>query len=266
VKTDPTVTVCVLVRDEAQNLADLLPTLDWADELLVVIDDATTDDSELIAEAFADRIERRPFTSFSAFRNVAMDLARGTWIFFVDADERVSPALANEIQGAVAAASDETQGETTPVAYAVPRLNVMFGRLIRGGGWYPDEQLRLLRRDLARYDESELVHERASVAGPSGRLTQPLLHLNYQSFRQFIAKQRRYTALEAATWARRGERPRTRSLIGAPVREFIRRYFTLRGWADGPIGLFLSIAMAYYAYKRINLIRDQLEPGRAPAR
>jgi glycosyltransferase involved in cell wall biosynthesis len=251
------VTACVVARDEAEHLAELLPTLRWADEVLVVIDDATGDDSGIIAEAYADRVETRPFISFSAFRNVAMDLAGSAWIFFVDADERVSPALADEVRAAIAERQPPADDgdETATVAYWVPRLNIMFGRLVRGGGWYPDEQLRLLRRDAARYDEAQLVHESAQVNGKAGHLTQPLLHLNYRSFRQFFAKQERYTAMEAATLIQQGVRPRRRALLGTPLREFTRRFFVLRGWMDGPIGLFLSLAMAYCAFQRVKTVR-----------
>jgi glycosyltransferase involved in cell wall biosynthesis len=251
------ITACIVARDEAEHLAELLPTLRWADEVLVLIDDATRDDSQTIAEACADRVETRPFVSFSAFRNMAIDLAQSAWIFFVDADERVSPALADELRAAVAERPQPAPSgsEAGSVAFWVPRLNIMFGRLVRGGGWYPDEQLRLLRRDAARYDETQLVHESAQVDGPTGHLTEPLLHLNYQSLRQFTAKQRWYTALEAATLIRQGVRPRRRALLGAPLREFTRRYFALRGWIDGPIGLFLSFAMAYYAFQRVRLVR-----------
>ncbi len=252
-----TITVCVVARDEAENLAELLPTLQWADELLVVIDDATQDDSREIATALADRVETRGFVSFSALRNAALDLATGDWVFFVDADERVSPALADEIREAVASAAVAAPGDEAerPVAFWVPRLNVMFGRLILGGGWYPDEQLRVLRRGDAHYDEALLVHEYPEVTGPTGHFQEPLLHLNYRSLQQFLRKQRRYAALEAETLVRQGVRPRWRSLLGTPGREFVRRYFQLRGWADGPVGLFLSLAMAYFAYERVRAIR-----------
>lgn len=252
-----TVTACVVARDEAEHLAELLPGLRWADEVLVLVDEATRDDSSAVARSHADRVEERPFGSFSAFRNAALDLAAGTWVFFVDADERVSPTLAAEVRAATAphprlAAADQ---ESLPVAYWVPRLNIMFGRLIRGGGWYPDLQLRLLRRDTARYDEDELVHELPQVHGPTGRLTQPLLHLSYRSPREFIAKQRRYVTMEAAALVRRGARPRRRALVGAPLREFTRRFVGLGGWRDGPAGLFLCLTMAYFAWQRIRLAR-----------
>jgi glycosyltransferase involved in cell wall biosynthesis len=250
------ITACVIARDEASNLRELLPTLGWADEVLVLVDDATRDDSAAVALALAARVETRPFGSFPSFRNAALDLAGSPWVFFVDADERVSPALAAEVVAVVQASEDaRAGGEDAPVAYWAPRHNIIFGRLVRGGGWSPDFQPRLLRRDRARFDESRLVHEVVLPRGPTGDLAERLLHLNYSSAREFIERQRRYTALEAQTLGRAGETFRRRALIGQPLREFARRYLALGGWRDGPVGLFLSAALAYYAFKRVQLVR-----------
>jgi len=250
------ITLCVMARDEAANLAELLPTLDWGDELLVVVDDATQDDSEAMARSFADRVAVHPFVSFPAFRNAALDLASHPWVFFVDADERVSSALADEVKAAVAASEASlAAGGDAAVGYWVPRHNIIFGRLVRGGGWSPDYQLRLLRRGSARYDESRLVHEIVLLDGPAGYLDERLLHLNYGSPGDFIHRQRRYTALEADALRANGARFRRRALVGQPVRELGRRYLALDGWKDGPIGLFLSVVLAYYAFKRVRLVR-----------
>lgn len=261
------ITLCVVARDEAANLAELLPTLDWGDELLVVIDEATRDDSASVARSFADRVAVWPFVSFPAFRNAALDLASHRWVFFVDADERASSALADDVTAAVAASEASfATGEDAAVGYWVPRHNIMFGRLVRGGGWSPDYQLRLLRRDSARYDESRLVHEVVLLDGRAGYLDQRLLHLNYGSPADFIDRQRRYTAMEADTLRATGARFRRRALVGQPVRELARRYLALGGWKDGPVGLFLSVVLAYYAFKRVRLVRASEPPPPASAR
>ncbi len=251
------ITACVIARDEAQNLAELLPTLRWASEVLVLIDDGTRDDSEDVARPLADRVERRAFASFPAFRNTALALAGRSWVFFVDADERASADLAEEVETAVASseASLAATGNAA-VGYWVPRHNIIFGRLVRGGGWSPDYQMRLLRRDRARYDETRLVHEVVALDGPAGYLTERLLHLNYASPREFLRRQQRYTAMEAESLRAEGERYRGRALLGQPLREFGRRYFQLGGWKDGPVGLFLSLALAYFAFRRVQLIRS----------
>lgn len=250
------ITACVIAREAAADLGELLPTLRWADELLVLLDDATRDESEAVAGPLADRVEVRPFGSFPSFRNTALDLARSPWVLFVDADERVSSALSTEVAAAVQASEAAlAAGATAPVGYWLPRHNIIFGRLVQGGGWSPDYQLRLLRRDRARYDEGRLVHEVVVLDGPSEHLFERLLHFNYESPADFMRRQRLYTGMEAEMLRRDGKRFRARAIVGQPLREFGRRYFALGGWKDGPLGLFLSLALAYYAFKRVQLVR-----------
>ena len=245
------ITACIIARDEADNLRELLPTLAWADEVLVLVDEATRDDSAAVARSLGARVETRSIASFPFFRNAALDLANTPWVFFVDADERVSAALADEARTAVRT----HVGQDGPVGFWVPRHNIMFGRLVRGGGWSPDFQPRLLRCDRVRFDERRLVHEVVVFHGRAGYLDERLLHLNYDALPAFFARQRRYTELEAQTLRAAGETFRGRALVGQPLREFARRYLALGGWRDGPLGLFLSAALAYYAFRRVKLVR-----------
>jgi glycosyltransferase involved in cell wall biosynthesis len=243
--SSPKISAVVLARDEADYIEPCLRSLAWADEVLVLLDPESRDATEAIARRLGARIEQRGFASFGALRNAGLELARGDWVLFVDADERVSPGLAAEIRQAVRGGD---------AGYWIPRRNRILGRWMRGTGWYPDEQLRLLRRARARYDETRLVHEVATVDGPVGRLREPLIHLNYASLSEFWAKQRRYTALAARTRARAG-RPRARALLGAPLREFWRRFVTLHGYRDGALGLVLSLALAYFEWETVRQAR-----------
>jgi glycosyltransferase involved in cell wall biosynthesis len=254
----PSVTACLIARDEERMLPDALTSVQWADEVLVVLDDRTRDASAAVAAPLAHRVERVRFESFPAVRNRALQLATGPWVFFVDADERASPALAAEVREATqASARSQDQTETTaPVGYWVPRYNIISGRLIRGGGWAPDYQLRLLLKSHAFYDEARLVHETVLLDGPEGWLSERLLHLNYESRAQFHEKQAQYVALEAESERRAGISYRRRALIGQPIREFYRRLFALGGWVDGPVGFDLAAAMAYYTYRRVQLVRS----------
>lgn len=246
-------TGCVIARDEEAHLSEVLPALRWADEVLVVVDAATQDHSVGVAESLADRVEVRPFESYAKQRNAALDLATSSWVFFVDADERVSDTLAAEVRSA--AGSRPPGCEIPPVGYWVPRHNVIFGHTMRGAGWFPDYQLRLLDRTHARYDETRPVHEVVMLDGPEAWLATPLIHLNYQSLGQFIRKQRRYTAMEVSALIAAHAKPRRRALLGQPMREFWRRYVNLGGWRDGWVGLSLSGAMAYYAFERTRQAR-----------
>jgi glycosyltransferase involved in cell wall biosynthesis len=146
----------------------------------------------------------------------------------------------------------------SPAGYWIPRHNMFFGKVVRGGGWYPDHQLRLLRRDAAHYDESRTVHELAELDGESAYLAGHLLHLNIERFDELWQKQSAYAVQEAQTLYLAGRRARLRNLAGAPARELMRRYIRLGGWRDGRLGLLLCGTLAYFEIaKYAHLLRLQ---------
>ena len=245
----PRLTAAVIARDEEALLPDCLRSLaGWVDELLVVVDAATRDRTRDVARAAGARVEERVFTNFAAQRDHALALATGDWVLFVDADERVGAGLRDEIRAVVA----QPKG---CAGFWIPRDNVLMGRVVRGAGWSPDEQLRLLRRTAAHFDPLRVVHEVPLLDGPAGHLRHPFLHLNYRSLGEFIRKQERYAPLEADRWRATHGRPRWRALVGQPLREFIRRYVTLRGYREGPLGITLCVLLAWYAGKAVWLAR-----------
>lgn len=238
----PTLTAVVLARDEAANLGRCLGALGWADDRLVVVDAATTDDTARCAAALGARVVTRPLVNFAEQRGAALELAGGDWVLFVDADEVVTPELALEARAAVDAAGDRA-------GFWIPRRNIIRGRWVRHAGWSPDEQLRLLRRGRARYDERRGVHEVAELDGPAGRLNQFFIHYNYADLGHFRRKQARYADLEALSLFRRGIRPRPWSLLLQPLREFRRRYVSLQGYREGWLGLQLSALLAWATFR-----------------
>ncbi len=262
------ITAAVIARNEERHIADCLASLAWADERLVV-DSFSTDRTVEIAHRFTERVYSREFRSFPSQRNAALDLARGDWVLFVDADERVTPALAEEIRSRVGIAPAEGEGEdasppctggieggeaSSPAGYWIPRRNIILGKWMQHTGWYPDHQLRLLRRERARYDEGQEVHEVPTLDGPAGYLENPLVHYNYDRLGQFLAKQDFYAGYAARTLFGEGVRPRPHNFVLQPLREFRRRYVTLQGYRDGGHGLLLSALLAYYnlvAYLRL---------------
>jgi glycosyltransferase involved in cell wall biosynthesis len=219
-------------------------------ETLVILDSRADEATRKAAHEAVQRVEVSQFVNFSAQRNKALQLAQGEWVFFIDADERGTPALVREIERCVASGQHS--------AYRVPRRNIFFGHEVRHTGWWPDYQLRLLRRERVRYDESREVHEVPIVDGSTGTLTEPLIHFNYDSWGQFFRKQRRYAAFDAAALHASGRKARLKSVIGQPLREFKRRYVDYQGYKDGLLGLALSLAMAAYSadtYRRLWLLQ-----------
>ena len=242
----PTVSAVILAHDEVDLISGCVASVGWADERLV-IDDGTTTAMGPTAEAAGATVVYRPWPGFPKQRNAGLELATGDWVLFVDADERVPPSLAQEVRARVEAA-----GET--VGYWVPRRNVIAGEWVRHAGWWPDRQLRLLKRGHARYDETGVVHEVAELDGPSGELQEPLLHLNYETLSEFREKQRRYASLDARKLWESGQRARPRNLLLQPIREFRRRTLELGGIRQGPLGVRLGLEMAlatFWTYREL---------------
>jgi glycosyltransferase involved in cell wall biosynthesis len=258
--------VAIIARDEERHLAGALESVrGLAGEILVLLDDRTRDRSAEIARAHGARVVAAPWRGFPAQRNRALELCAGDWVLFLDADERVSDELRQEVQEVISEqwTADESRiedrgsrmasrssildlrsSETT--GYWIPRHNQFFGKTLRGGGWYPDHQLRLLRRGRTLYDEARLVHELVRLDGPAGELRGHLLHLNIEHLGELWRKQTSYALQEAQTLYLAGARARWRNLVGAPLREFQRRYVKLGGYRDGALGLFLCAALAYF--------------------
>jgi (heptosyl)LPS beta-1,4-glucosyltransferase len=227
----------VLTKNAVQHIGDCLRTLAFAD--LVVVSDSFSDDGTVeVAREAGATVLQRPFDNFAGQRNAALEAVVAEWIFFVDADERVTPALAAEVREVIAGRPE--------VGWWVPRHNYIAGHQVRYGGFFPDYQLRLLRRGRARYDPERPVHEVVLLDGSDGKLRNPMTHYNYDNWPQFYAKQQRYALFEGEILRKRGVRPWPHKFIRQPLREFWRRYVSLRGYRDGWIGLKLAVLLGFY--------------------
>jgi hypothetical protein len=233
----PKLTVVILTKNEEKNIAECIESVSWADEVLV-LDGGSTDKTVDIAKGLGCRVVERPFRGFADQRNAALDLVENEWVFFIDADERVTPELASEVRRVICEGGKE--------GWWVPRHNYIFGRLTLHAGWYPDYQLRIMKRGKAHYDPTREVHEIVILEGESGYLENPLIHYNYDSLSQFVKRQDFYTDYEAEILFKQGIRPKPHNFILQPLRHFSWRYFTLKGYKDGLHGLLLSLLMAYY--------------------
>ncbi len=230
----------ILTYNEASNVLPCIESLRWADRI-VVFDSFSTDDTVHIAREAGAQVIQHPFTNYTQQRNAALNAVEDEWVFFVDADERSSPEQATEIRGRIANPAFD--------GYWVPRHNYIFGRLTRHTGWYPDYQLRLLRRARAHYDTSRDVHELVHLDGAAGYLDTPLVHYNYRNLAQFVQKQEKYTDYAARDLFKRGVRVKPQNYILQPLRQFLWRFVTLQGYRDGLHGLRLSLLMAWYEFQ-----------------
>ena len=227
----------ILTKNEAKHIQACLDTLDFVDS--IVVSDSYSDDGTVeIARTAGATVIQRPFDNFASQRNAAMADVAARWVLFVDADERITPELGAEIRQVI--------GERSETGWWVPRHNYIAGQRVRHGGFYPDYQLRLMRRDCARYDPERPVHEVVELTGSSGKLHHDMIHYNYETLRQFHEKQRRYARFEGEILRQRGVRPWPHKFVRFPLREFWRRYVSLRGYKDGWMGLKLATLLGYY--------------------
>ncbi|MBI2865689.1 MAG: glycosyltransferase family 2 protein [Chloroflexi bacterium] len=240
----PSLSAIVIARNEERHIANCLGTLTWADEI-VVLDSFSVDATVEVAGHFGAKVHQRAFTNFSDQRNAAMLLAQGDWILFVDADERCTPGLAEEVRLRIHGGGADPD---LPRGFWIPRRNFILGKWIKHAGWYPDHQLRLMLRGQAIYDEAREVHEFPTVQGKVDYLTQALIHHNYEKLSQLLAKQDFYSTYEARTMHGKGIRPRPQNYVLQPLREFKRRYFEWQGYKDGLHGLFLCTIMAWFNF------------------
>lgn len=238
--THPQLTAIILTYNEEAFLPDCLDSVRQLTASVLVLDSGSADRTVEIARCAGARVEQRRFDGFASQRNAALQMAGAApWVLFVDADERLPARLAAEIERRLAGTAPNTAG------YWIPRRNIVLGKALRGGGWWPDYQARLMQPERARYDLSRQVHEVVVFDGETGHLNAPLLHLNYASRREFINRQRRYTDQRVAQLRRNGFRPRRRAYLSGPAREFWRRLVRLRGYRDLGTGLYLASVLAF---------------------
>ena len=251
-----TLSVAIVALNEEAHLGQVLESVRWADEI-VLVDSGSTDRTCEIAREYGARVINEPWRGYTAQKNYALDLCTKDWVLSLDADEEVSSEVAEEIRGVL----------TDPQAlagYSMPRKNLFLGRWIRHGGFYPDPKLRLFRRGMA-YSTGRDPHDRFEMKEPQrvGRLRGALIHHTYPTLTLYLEHMNRYSSV----WNRvPGAVPREFSLnaiVLRPLATFIYNYFFRLGFLDGREGLLLHLYHAGYVSwkyaKAWEIGRDQKE-------
>lgn len=238
----------ILTYNEARHITACIESVRWTDGI-VVLDSFSTDSTVALAQAAGALVLQRPWKNYAHNRNIALTEVEADWILFVDADERVTPELAHDIRRVVTSCSE--------VGWWIPRYNFIFGHRMRATGWYPDHQMRLLRRGSSHYDPSRGVHELAILDGKAGYLASHLIHYNYETLEQFLEKQRRYLGYDVGVLLAAGADPSWYTPYTQAVRHFHWRFITLQGWRDTIWGALLSSLMAYYEMLKYHGVRRE---------
>lgn len=236
------ISVVLSVRNEERYIERVLRSVSWADEIIVV-DNESTDKTPDIAKSFGAKVYRKKNDPMlNKNKNLGFEQATKEWILNLDGDEEVTDELRYEIQDLL------KKDSIAPDGYWISRKNIIFGKWIRHGLWWPDKQLRLFRRGKGRFPCNH-IHEYLIVDGKTADLSSPILHHNYDSISQFLRKMDAiYTENEVLHLRQTGKQIVWHDAIRMPVSDFIKIYFAQQGYKDGMHGLVLAMLQAFYAF------------------
>jgi glycosyltransferase involved in cell wall biosynthesis len=232
------VSVVIVTKNEELNIEDALKSVADAKEIIVV-DSFSTDRTLDICRKYTDKIHQHEWQGFARQKQTAVDYAEGPWVLILDADERVTPELKAEMVNSIS--------DTDCNGFYMPRENYFIGKWIRHSGWWPDQTLRLFRKDKGRLEPRE-VHERVVVEGNTAYLKNPLKHYTYRSVSDFVERMERYSTLAAKEIRKNSGRAGLFSLTIKPLATFVKMYFLRRGLLDGTRGLMLAVLYSYYTF------------------
>ena len=235
--------VAIMAKNEEKNITDCLRTVDWADEI-VFLDGYSVDKTEELAKRFAAKIHKRNMDIEGKHRNHLYSLCSNEWVLSLDADERVTPELRDEI----IAKLEEERKNPVHSAYSIPIRTYVGNLWARYAGWYPASKVRLFRKGRFRYDEME-VHPRIFLDGSSGFLKNDIIHYAYDNIGDLFRNVNEQTTLEAKKWFREGKKFSYFTMFRTTLDRFIRRYFFKGGIKGGFLGFVLSVADSMYQFE-----------------
>jgi glycosyltransferase involved in cell wall biosynthesis len=246
----PSTVACVVItKNEEANIQDCLKSAQWTNELLVV-DAESRDRTVELARACGAKVSVRPWPGFGLQKNFGMAQASSDWILILDADERVTEELRREI-------TDRLKGWTSgaPVAYRIPRRNFFYGAWVQRGGVYPDYQVRLFRRGMARYNDVA-VHENLLVDGDIGTLAGHIEHFTERRIQDHFKKFGLYTTLAAQEKAKTVQTVRWTDLVFRPLVVWVKTYGLKQGCRDGVRGLIVCVFASMYTFVKYAKLWD----------
>lgn len=236
------VSVVIITKDEEKNIRAALESVkDFED--VVVLDSFSKDRTVDICRELGCRVYQHEWMGYAIQKQMAVGQAKNEWVFILDADERVTPQLANEISQLFNNSPIPQDG------FYVPRKNFFLGKWIKHSGWWPDYTLRLFRKERGYIEERE-VHERVIVKGSAGYLKGPLEHYTYRRLSDFIKKMEIYSGLAAKEVAKKRKTLiyTAFKMLLSPPYTFFKMFFLQQGFRDGLRGLILAVLYSYYTF------------------
>ncbi|NIM91861.1 MAG: glycosyltransferase [Candidatus Aminicenantes bacterium] len=247
------ISVVIITFNEEDRLEDALKSVAKLADEVIVVDRFSTDKTLDIAKKYTKQVFQREWTNFSDQKNFANDKASLAWILSLDADERVSPELLEEILRI-------KESEPECAGFSIPRRVYYLGKWIRHSGWYPDRKIRLFRKEEARW-EGEYIHEKLVIEGKIERLKGSIHHFTYRNIADHLERINNFSKLGAQKLYIQKKKARWFHLIFLPFFRFIRSFFFRLGFLDGFVGLVISVLNGYAVFIRYAKLREIWKKG-----
>ena len=242
----PRITATIITLNEEEHIAEAIASLSCCDEVIVV-DSGSTDRTMDLARSLGARVIHNDWPGYSRQKNFAAEHATNDWILSLEADERLTAELADEIVRWKNSAAD--RGPNTTVAWSMPRRVFYIGRWIRHSGWYPDRKIRLYDRRYCHWD-GDFVHESLKADGGVGMFRGDLLHFPYRNWQEHSERIDRYTSLAADAARSNGRHGNVARLVFAPPLAFFKSFILRAGFLDGWRGAAIAYMGARYVFQR----------------
>ena len=233
------ISAVILTHNNQEMIGDVLETLKWCDERIIVDDNSTDKTLEVVKPYSATVLQHALADDFAKQRNVGLAKAKGEWVLFVDSDELVSSKLRDEILEVI-------KRDSMTVGYYISRKDFLFGRELKYGETANVKLLRLARRTAGIWERA--VHETWNIQGPVASLTTPLLHYPHSSVSEFLAQINRYTTINARVFYNEGRRVSVWKIIAYPKMKFIQNYIFRLGFLDGVAGFVVAMMMSFHSF------------------
>jgi glycosyltransferase involved in cell wall biosynthesis len=242
------ISAIVLTKNSQNTIRNSLESVKWVDEI-VIVDDYSIDSTVSICREYAHKIFERRLDSFSSQKNYGIDKASSDWIFSIDSDEIVSDELKKQIRTLLYTEDSLRDG------YFIPFKNYVGKKWLRFGGLYPDFHLRLFKKGKATFERP--IHEKVQIID-AGYLSAPIIHLTYESYRDFYNKVKMYSERESRYLKETQPIPRFYylKLFLVPLATFLNVYVKLQGFRDGFAGLVNAVFLSVYSWRLYYLMKN----------
>ncbi len=224
------ISVIIITKDEEKNIAECISSIKWVDEIIVV-DAESSDETVATAKKYTEKVYIKKWEGYVPQKKYALGLAKNEWILSLDADERVTEELKNEIEAII---------DTDADGFKIRRRNFLFNKEIKNCGWGNDYQLRLFKKDKTSLTD-RLVHEGFKVEGKVEQLQQPMLHYTFSTFTDYFSKINNYTTLRAKELFKENRTVNGWTIVSHTISAFLQFFFIRGGYKDGVHGLIISL-------------------------